>query len=108
MAKCLVLVDNSNVFIEGKKFSARRKGVQRQATDTRDPQDPSWRIDFGRLLTFMAKGRGIIDAILVGSRPPQNDSVWASAEENGFRVLVFERSFSGEEKEVDTWLRPQR
>jgi len=40
MPKCLILVDNSNVFIEGKKLSARRKGVQRQPMDTREPQDP--------------------------------------------------------------------
>ena len=76
MSDCLVVVDNSNIFIEGAKFSAHRKGVHRQPTDLRDPQDPSWRLDFGQLLSFLADGRGIIDAILVGSTPPRNDSVW--------------------------------
>lgn len=107
MTKCLILLDNSNVFIEGKKLSARRKGVLRQAGETKDPLDPSWRLDFGRLLTFMANGREILDAILVGSEPPQNDSVWASAKQRGFRVLTFSRSFSGEEKEVDTEIATQ-
>ncbi len=107
MSKCLILVDNSNVFIEGKKFSARRKGIQKQPTESRDPQDPSWRLDFGRLLHFLANGREIIDAILVGSRPPQNDSVWTSATQSGFRVLTYERAFSGEEKEVDTEIATQ-
>ena len=107
MTKCLILVDNSNVFIEGKKLSARRKGVVRQVGDSRDPQDPSWRVDFGHLLNFMANGRDIIDAILVGSEPPQNDSVWTSAKEQGFRVLTYERSFSGKEKEVDTEIATQ-
>jgi uncharacterized LabA/DUF88 family protein len=99
---CLILVDNSNVFIEGQKFSARHKGIFRTAIDTRDPQDPSWRIDFGRLLTFLAEGRPITAAILVGSRPPKNDSVWAAAEANGFNVIVHDRSYSGQEKAVDT------
>lgn len=101
------MLDNSNVFIEGKKFSARRKGIYRQAGDQRDPQDPSWRLDFGKLLEFLAEGREIIDAILVGSRPPQNDSVWTSAKNSGFRVLTYDRAASGEEKEVDTEIATQ-
>jgi uncharacterized LabA/DUF88 family protein len=99
---CVILVDNSNVFIEGQKFSARRKNVFRTATDSRDPQDPSWRIDFGHLLTFMAEGRSILAAILVGSEPPPNDSVWTAAKRDGFEVLTYERGYKGVEKEVDT------
>jgi uncharacterized LabA/DUF88 family protein len=99
---CVILVDNSNVFIEGQKFSARRKGLQRGPTDRRDPQDPSWRIDFGALLQFMAEGRTIIAAILVGSEPPQNDTVWNAARQHNFEVLTYTRGFKGEEKEVDT------
>lgn len=107
MTKCLIMLDNSNVFIEGKKLSASKKGVRRAAEATRDPQDPSWRVDFGALLNFMADGREILDAILVGSKPPQNDSVWTSAEQKGFKVLTYERSFSGQEKEVDTEIATQ-
>ena len=107
MPKCLIMLDNSNVFIEGKKLSAKRKGVQREARNPRDPQDPSWRVDFGALLAFMADGREILDAILVGSKPPQNDSVWTSAEQQGFKVLTYEKAFSGQEKEVDTEIATQ-
>jgi len=84
------------------KFSARRKGVQRGPADARDPQDPSWRMDFGRLLKFLANGREILDAILVGSTPPTSDSVWTAATQGGFRVLTHERSRSGGEKAIDT------
>jgi uncharacterized LabA/DUF88 family protein len=101
MSRCLLLVDNSNVFIEGAKFSARRKGVRRQPGDIREPQDPSWRLDFGRLLDFFAEGRDIIDAILVGSTPPTSDTIWGAARTRGFRVLTHERSSTGE-KAVDT------
>ena len=72
MDQCLILVDNSNIYIEGAKYSAKRKGVQKTTPDESDPQDPSWRIDFGRLLGYLANGRTISHAILVGSRPPPN------------------------------------
>jgi hypothetical protein len=72
-AHCVILVDNSNVFI-GQKFSARRKGLTRGPTDSRDPQDPSWRIEFGGLLEFM------------GSMPGRK-LAWSSSGPNG-RLLL--------------------
>ena len=101
--ECLILVDNSNVFIEGGKFSARKKGMVRDPMDTHEPIDLSWRIDFGALLKVVANGHQIIDAILVGSTPPPNDSLWKVAKLQGFKVKTFERSPSGE-KVVDTEL----
>ena len=96
MKECLILVDNSNVFIEGQKFSARKHNLP-------FAQDYSWRIDFGALLQKVANGHTIIEAILVGSTPPPNDSLWNAAKNVGFRVKTYERSPSGE-KAVDTEL----
>lgn len=105
MDECLILVDNSNVFIEGRKFSARKKGLLKDPMDQRDPVDWSWRIDFGSLLKQVANGHRIIKAILVGSTPPPNDSLWSAAASQGFEVKTHKRSFStGEEKAVDTEL----
>jgi len=101
--ECLILVDNSNVFIEGGKFSAKRKGMVRDPMDTHDPIDLSWRIDFGALLKVVANGHTIIKAILVGSTPPPNDSLWSVAKNVGFEVKTYERTHSGE-KVVDTEL----
>ena len=95
--KVVIVVDNSNVFIEGQKFSAKKKGILKDDADTRDPQDPSWRVDFGNLLTTVAKGRLVSHAILVGSRPPQNDSVWDAAKKYGFTVTVHERNAANKE-----------
>lgn len=102
--KVVIVVDNSNIFIEGQKFSAKRKRETRCEGERRDPQDPSWRVDFGKLLTKVAKGRVVSHAILVGSRPPANDTVWDAAEEQGFQVTVHDRSTSNKEKAVDTEL----
>ncbi|GHV50527.1 hypothetical protein FACS1894181_11180 [Bacteroidia bacterium] len=100
--ECLILVDNSNIFIEGMKFSAKKKGLL-GTTEQPDAIDLSWRIDFGALLKHVAKDHRIIKAILVGSTPPPNDSVWNAAKFQGFEVTTYERSRAGE-KAVDTEL----
>lgn len=104
MDKCVIVVDNSNIFIEGQKASAKAKGFGLDPITKRRPNDPSWRIDFGGLLTELAAGRAIHNAILVGSRPPKNDTVWEAAKRNGFVVTVHDRSSAGKEKAVDTEL----
>lgn len=102
--QCVVLVDNSNIFIEGQKFSATQKGFDIDPTTGRKITDPSWRIDFAELLSALADGRTIHSAILVGSRPPQNDGVWEAAKSQGFEVIVHNRSADNKEKAVDTEL----
>jgi uncharacterized LabA/DUF88 family protein len=103
VSECLILVDNSNIFIEGQKLSAKRKGIAKSTPTDKDPCDPSWRINFKNLLDYLANGRKILDAILVGSRPPQNDGVWEAAGVKGFQVIVYDRS-GRQEKAVDTEL----
>lgn len=102
--RCVVLVDNSNVFIEGQKYSARRKGQTPDPATGRQICDPSWRMNFAGLLSALAAGRVIHSAILVGSRPPQNDGVWEAAKYQGFDVVVHDRSADNKEKAVDTEL----
>jgi uncharacterized LabA/DUF88 family protein len=99
---CIIVVDNSNVFIEGRKLAAARKGVHPANPADRHPVDPSWRIDFSTLLLELRKDRNLREAILVGSRPPPNDNVWKAAEEGGFKVTTHARDMSGKEKAVDT------
>ena len=96
MDECLILIGNSNIFIEGQKFSAKKQKLS-------FTQDYTWRIDFGALLQEVANGHKIIKALLVGSTPPPNDSLWNAAKYSGFEVKTYERSPSGE-KAVDTEL----
>jgi uncharacterized LabA/DUF88 family protein len=103
MEECVILVDNSNLFIEGQKASAVRKGVTPTFLGDRQPSDISWRIDFGRLLQQLANGRQI-RSILVGSRPPPNDDVWDMARRSGFEVTTHDRDAANREKAVDTEL----
>jgi uncharacterized LabA/DUF88 family protein len=101
---CVILVDNSNVYMEGQKCSAERKGFA-TTPEQRRPQDPSWRIDFSKLLARLAEGRNIRAAFLVGSRPPPNDDVWEMAKRSGFEVITHDRDAeTKKEKAVDTEL----
>ena len=89
-----VYMDNSNAWIEAKK-----------QLGSRGKEDPGIRIDVGKLLYLLAKGRNVVSAKLYGSEPPPVDTVWAKAEERGWKVLVNERSkLTGKEKRVDTKL----
>jgi hypothetical protein len=94
--KCLILVDNSNVFIGGQIASAMRLGLS--------GQDHQWRTKFGALLNFLLEGRPLLKAILVGSRPPRNDSLWKRPELAGFEVVTHDRNSANREKAVDTEL----
>lgn len=105
MAK-LVYVDNSNVWIEGKRVAAVKNGLVLSIEDAirYNVFDNSYRLDFGRLHDFLAgsKPGQIKRAALFGSRPPANDSLWRMAAKHGFETIVEDRNARNKEKRVDT------
>ena len=110
--KCVILVDNSNVFIGGQQYSAKQKGLTENGSGNgsgngngygRAPIDRSWRLDFDGLMTALAKGREVFCAIMVGSAVEDNPEPWDAARAAGFEVIVYERKAHGE-KCVDTEL----
>ena len=103
-----IYVDNSNVWIEGMHVSAVAKGMAPDIWAACEQRicDSDWKLDFGRLFQF-AGGSNVGRALLVGSRPPPNDSVWKSAESQGFEVIVHDRNASNKEKRVDTEIATQ-
>ncbi len=100
-----IYVDNSNVFIEGKRVSAVRKGLAPNicAFDYRI-LDNEYRMSFGKLYRFVAGDNraDVARAMLFGSRPPQNDVIWQIADEAGFEVHVEDRNVANKEKKIDT------
>jgi uncharacterized LabA/DUF88 family protein len=102
----LVYVDNSNVFIEGKRVSAVKNGLAMNIWDAIDNRilDNNYRLDFGKLHTFVAGNdpSQIKRAMLFGSRPPANDSLWTVAQRAGFEVVVEDRNVQNREKKIDT------
>jgi len=101
-----VYVDNSNVFIEGQRVSAVSKGMAMNIYDAikNGVLDFSHRLDFGKLHEFVAGGASsnIARAMLFGSRPPENDTLWKIARDAGFEVVVEDRNVRNKEKKIDT------
>lgn len=102
----LVYVDNSNVYIEGKRVKAVETGAAMNIYDAMNNRilDHNYKIDFGRLHHFVAGDdkRAIKRCMLFGSRPPPNDSLWQVARSRGFEVVVEDRNVRNKEKKIDT------
>ncbi len=95
MSEVFIFVDNSNIWIEGKRISGSMKSP---------PVDMNYyyRIEYGCLLTHVCEGRNLgAMPQLYGSEPPPNDSVWKMIRSKGYDVNVFKRNFFGKEKGVD-------
>ena len=101
-----VFVDNSNVWIEGKIASAVAKRWAKNHIEAhrKKIEDCSWRIDFGRLLSCVTGGHvaDIKKAVLFGSKPPHNDSLWNAMANANFEVIALDRNVAGKEKAIDT------
>ena len=98
-------VDNSNVWIEGMHVSAVATGFAPDIWTAQDQRlcDYGWKMDFGRLHDFAGgKAHEVGRAVLYGSRPPANDSLWAVAQRKGFEVVVHDRNVRNCEKKIDT------
>ena len=102
----LVYIDNSNLFIEGKRVSAVKQGRVQSIDDAIRCRifDNDYRIDFGCLHNFIAgdDASQIKRAVLFGSRPPENDSLWEMARRKGFEPVIEDRNPSNKEKRIDT------
>src|SRR5437867_13414229 len=60
------------------------------------------RVDFGTLLDYIKKDRELKAAMLVGSVPPPNDSLWARLKQLGLQPKIYERNpFTDRQREVD-------
>jgi uncharacterized LabA/DUF88 family protein len=90
-----VFVDNSNLWIEGKKASGKTKNPP-------IPSNGSYRVEYGKLLNHILDNRPLGDVPkLYGSEPPPTDSVWKIIKAKGFDVKVFQRNIFNKEKGVD-------
>ena len=96
--KVWIYVDDSNLWIEGKKAYAK-------AHNLLTSEDPRARFDIGQLNEVVAEGREVGGRMLYGSKPPPVDTVWAKMEEQGWNVKIENKSYhTGKEKQVDSKL----
>jgi hypothetical protein len=91
---CFVVIDNSNVWIEGKRVSARLQGLKVD-------MDNRWRLNAESLVNHVLEGRDAARLALFGSIPPPVDSVWEKFAEVLEIHLSKRCTWSKKEKEVD-------
>jgi hypothetical protein len=92
---CFVVIDNSNVWIEGKRVSAR---LHEMHVD----KDNRWRLNVEALVNCVLDGRKAAKLALFGSVPPPVDSVWNKFSEVLDTIALSKRcTWSRKEKEVD-------
>ena len=88
-------IDNSNLFIEMRR-------VAQLVFNYDDELLRRVRVDYGELLDYVRKDRSLIEAVLVGSKPPPNDSLWQRLRQLGIELKIYERSpITDREREVD-------
>ncbi len=104
--KKFIYIDNSNLFIEGQRAAAIGKQRQERGDNSGKTLDRNYKIDYGKLYRFVTQNGDdeIGRVLLVGSRPPPNDSLWAFAESVGFELMIRNRNVANKEKGVDTAL----
>lgn len=103
--KSYTYVDNSNLFIEGRRVAAVRNGMAPNIYDAMNHRilDHSWNVDYGKLHQFLCgtNKSEIGAARLWGSPPPGHDSFWDMVKRKGFDHKIFDKSAAGKEKKVD-------
>jgi uncharacterized LabA/DUF88 family protein len=101
-----IYVDNSNLYIEGRRVSAVAQGLASDIFDAMNNGvlDHGYTISFGKLHEFLAGSdqTKIKRAALFGSRPPPNDSIWTFAKRAGFELHLEDRNARNKEKKIDT------
>ncbi|CAG8568996.1 19680_t:CDS:2 [Gigaspora margarita] len=87
-----VFVDNSNLFIEGKYTVGRFEKAGSFDYQRNSYQLNQLYVDHGRLLSTVLKERRMgSNPVIVGSRPPPNDSLWDQIRKRGFHAIVYDR-----------------
>jgi len=101
-----IYVDNSNLYIEGRRVSAVAQGLAPNIVQAMNDGtfDHGYTISFGKLHEFLcgADKKQIKRAALFGSRPPPNDGIWQYAKRAGFELHLEDRNYANKEKKIDT------
>lgn len=101
-----IYIDNSNLYIEGRRVSAVAQGLAVNIFDAMNGGilDHGYTLSFGKLHEFLTGNdlSRIRRAALFGSRPPPNDSIWRYAEKAGFELHLEDRNYANKEKKIDT------
>lgn len=91
----IVIIDNSNLWIEGKKAYAEKQKLSAS-------EDPRWRLSIGKLHQELLQGRnGTYSSFLYGSVPPPSEDLWEQFRQHCTVQTRKRSSLTKKEKGVD-------
>lgn len=102
--KTYTYIDNSNLFIEGRRVSAVAKGMAPNIYDAMNHRilDFDWEISYRDLHDFLCgQNKSEIGGAKLWGSPPPGDTFWNHIERQGFEKTVYDKNFQGKEKKVD-------
>ncbi|RGB23627.1 hypothetical protein C1646_774231 [Rhizophagus diaphanus] len=118
--KVHVFVDNSNLFIGARYTVGKIEKVydpdkpteeSKESEESEESEKPKvcymqqLQIDYGCLLTKVLDERKLGgNPVIVGSRPPPQDTLWNRIKDLGYNVIVYNRNLENKEKCVDMQL----
>ncbi len=91
MSFVCLYVDNSNIFLEGRRFARKHKHENRN----------DLRVYFRNFLTLIVQGRPLREAVWGGSVPPRNDAVWDYLRKQSIEPDLIPRASTGEHETID-------
>lgn len=99
-----VYVDNSNLFIEGQRVSAVKRGLAPNIIEAMNKGilDFDWNLEYGRLYEIVCGEKSDVAGARLWGSPPPGDSFWDMVKRKGWGVQIYDRNFAGKEKKVDT------
>ncbi|MGW4370333.1 NYN domain-containing protein [Nocardia takedensis] len=98
-----VYVDQSGLWIEGKRLQAVRAGLAPDAQLAREhDRIAPWAYNFGRFYELLCPPDECVGrSIVFGSTPIGDDIIWTKFREADFEVQTFRRNSHNQEKQVD-------
>jgi hypothetical protein len=102
--KTYTYIDNSNLFIEGRRVSAVEKGMASDIYEAMNHGilDFDWIVAYRDLHDFLCgQNKSEIGGAKLWGSPPPGDEFWNHVERQGFQKTVYDRNYQGKEKKVD-------
>ncbi|RIA83688.1 hypothetical protein C1645_742877 [Glomus cerebriforme] len=94
-----VFVDDTNLFIQRKYVIGQKEQMGSYNNKRKSYELNEFRIDHGMLLTTLLHGRKQGNKpVIVGSRPPDEETLWRFIKEQEYEVFTFDRNARNKEK----------
>lgn len=100
-----IIIDGSNLYIEGMRLSSLRQQPPSQfprPTYEHQEFDENYRLNLRRLRQFLTRSLPVSDLVWFGSHSENSWNVFECAAAEGYETVLFDRDTNNREKQVDS------